>query len=217
MTTVTPASESSTSASICVCRQPEKCPPYSSSELVNDATVRTELENLSIVASTVESSTEPLIRNDTVLKTDSQNLGWKIAFDNLDIFQRVRHMREDNQNKDHHWINHIKVTNRVSGDHLSDDKPICNSVMELDNIKIIPTYPQHISQRGDYVLIIERILTEEIPCLAFCRNVVTMHIPHCHSSELSKKSEKVCIYLIYSTLLKLCYIFATIKNSWVTS
>ena len=99
VTTVTPASES-----ICVCRQPEKWPPYSSSELVNDTTVRIELENLSIVASTIESSIEPLMRNDTVLKTDSQNLGpgWKIAFDNLDIFQRGRHTREDNQNKGHH-------------------------------------------------------------------------------------------------------------------
>ena len=28
--------------------------------------------------------------------------GWKIAFDNLDIFQRVREMTEDNKNKDHH-------------------------------------------------------------------------------------------------------------------
>ena len=35
--------------------------------------------------------------------------GWKIAFDNLDIFQRVREMTEDNQNKDHHWINNVKV------------------------------------------------------------------------------------------------------------
>ena len=45
--------------------------------------------------------------------------GWKIAFGNLDIFQRVREMTEDNQNKDHHWINHVKVTNRVSGNQFA--------------------------------------------------------------------------------------------------
>ena len=50
--------------------------------------------------------------------------GWKIAFDNLDIFQRVGEMTEDNQNKDHHGINHAKVTNRVSGNHLPDDNPL---------------------------------------------------------------------------------------------
>ena len=117
--------------------------------------------------------------------------GWKIAFDNLDIFQKVREMTEDNQNKDHHWINHVKVTNRVSGNHLPDDKPICDSVMDLDNYKIIPTVPQHISQRGNYILLIERVITEEIPSLSFCKDVVTMHIPHSHSKEMVTKSEKV--------------------------
>jgi len=100
-------------------------------------------------------------------------------------------MTEDNQNKDHHWINHVKVTNRVSGNHLPDDKPICDSVMDLDNYKIIPTVPQHISQRGNYILLIERVITEEIPCLSFCKDVVTMHIPHSHSKEMATKSEKV--------------------------
>lgn len=41
--------------------------------------------------------------------TDQIGPGWKIAFDNLDIFQRVREMSEDNQNRDHHWINHVMV------------------------------------------------------------------------------------------------------------
>lgn len=199
LATITPTCEPNTSSSVSTCRHPEHCPPYScsSSELVNKTTTRNELENLSVVPSNVPFGSSPSsTTNNTVLKTATQNigLGWKIAFDNLDIFQRVRHMREDNQNKDHHWINHTKVTNRISGNHLQDDKPICKSVMELDNVKIIPTYPQHISQRGDYILIKERILTEEIPCLTFCRNVVTMHIPHCHSSEMSNKSEKVCQY-----------------------
>ena len=35
--------------------------------------------------------------------------GWKIAFDNIDIYQRVREMTEENQNKDLHWVNHVKL------------------------------------------------------------------------------------------------------------
>ena len=119
--------------------------------------------------------------------------GWKIAFDNLDIFQRVREMTEDNQNKDHHWINHVKVTNRVSGNHLPDDNPLCDSVMELDNYRVIPTGPDHISQRGNYIRLMERVLTEEIPYLSFCKDVVTSHIPHRHVKEMSTKSKKVRI------------------------
>lgn len=120
--------------------------------------------------------------------------GWKIAFDNLDIFQKVREMTEENQNKDHHWVNHVKVTNRVSGNHLPDEKPILDSVMDLDNYKIIPTVPEHISQRGNYIILIERIITEEIPCLAFCKDVVPTHIPHRYFKEMSAKTEKVCSY-----------------------
>ncbi|XP_067021001.1 uncharacterized protein [Acropora muricata] len=107
--------------------------------------------------------------------------GWKIAFDNIDIYQRVREMTEENQNKDLHWVNHVKITNRVSGNHLPDDKPTLNSVMTLDNCKVIPSVPDHISQRVNYIVLIERILTEEIACLSFCTDVVAGHIPHRHS------------------------------------
>ena len=37
-----------------------------------------------------------------------------------------------------------------------------DSVMTLDNCKVIPSVPDHISQRGNYIVLIERILTEEI-------------------------------------------------------
>ena len=85
----------------------------------------------------------------------------------------------------------MKVTNQISGDHLPDDKPLCASVLDLDNYKVTPSVPEHISQRGNYILLIERVMTEEIPCLSFCKDVVTAHIPHCHSKEMSAKSEKV--------------------------
>ena len=130
------------------------------------------------------------------ITTDMHDIGpgWKIAFDNLDIFQKVREMTEENQNKDHHWVNHVKVTNRVSDNQLPDEKSILDSVMDLDNYKIIPTVPEHISQRGNYIILIERIITEEIPCLGFCKDVVTTHIPHRYSKEMSAKTEKVCSY-----------------------
>ena len=121
----------------------------------------------------------------------------KIAFDNLDIFQKVREMTEDNQNKDHHWVNHVKVTNRVSGNHLPDDKPIHDSVMDMDNYKIIPTVPEHISQRGNYIILIERIITEEIPCLAFCKDVVTTHIPSpLFKGDVSKNRKGVQLWAL---------------------
>ena len=77
---------------------------------------------------------------------------------------------------------------------MPDDKPTLDSVMQLDNCKVIPSVPDHISQRGNYIVLIERILTEEIACLSFCTDVVAGHIPHRHSKEMMMKSEKVqCI------------------------
>ena len=60
-------------------------------------------------------------------------------------------MTEDNQNKDHHWINHVKVTNRLLGNDLPNNNPLCVCVMELDNYKVIPSGPHHISQKRNYI------------------------------------------------------------------
>ena len=164
------------------------------SEMVTGATMHT----VSAAVQEGSSTGTPVLERGNTVEIGTENgigPGWKIAFDNLDIFQRVREMTEDNQNKDHHWINHVKVTNRVSGNHLPDDKPLCDSVMELENYKVIPTGPDHISQRGNYIRLIERVLTEEIPYLSFCKDVVTSHIPHHHAKEMTVKSEKVRIVI----------------------
>ena len=88
--------------------------------------------------------------------------------------------------------------------------------MELENYKVIPTGPDHIFQRGNYTRLMERVLTEEIPYLSFCKDVVTSHIPHCHAKEMATKSEKVrivtcfpftflywAIYKFYFTILSI--------------
>ena len=38
---------------------------------------------------------------------------------------------------------------------------------------------------------------EELPCLSFCRDVVTKHIAHPHSKEMAEKTEKVCTLCNY--------------------
>ena len=91
--------------------------------------------------------------------------GWKIVFDNFDMYQGVHDMTEDNQNKDIHWVNHVKVSNRVSGNELPDDKPIKNGLSDLDNSKVVPSAIEHIYQRANYVNLVSRVLVEKIPNL----------------------------------------------------
>ena len=148
------------------------------------------LRSSTLIQATTASAGVPNLQQ-RALQSPELGAGWKIPFDNFDIYQRVRGMSEDNQNKDLHWINHLKVTNRVSGNHLPDDRPICEFVADVDNNKMLPTIPEHLAQRNGYITLIERALVEEIPYLAFCKDAVVSHIPNRHQREMALKSEKV--------------------------
>jgi chromosome segregation ATPase len=50
--------------------------------------------------------------------------GYAIAFDNVDIHVKRRDMTLQAQNKDIHWVNHIMLENRVSGNCLSTNQMI---------------------------------------------------------------------------------------------
>ena len=41
--------------------------------------------------------------------------GRKVVYDNFDMYQRVHHMSEVNQNIDNHWVVHMSIENRISG------------------------------------------------------------------------------------------------------
>ena len=69
--------------------------------------------------------------------------GFKFPFDIFDIRQNVRDMTEGNQNKDIHWVNLNAVQNRVSGNHLCNNSPICD-INDLNNVKLLPSSTDHI-------------------------------------------------------------------------
>lgn len=129
------------------------------------------------------------------METDVSNElspGFKFPFDNFDIHQNVRNMTEENQNKDLHWVNHNAVKNRVSGNHLPNNVPICD-IKELDNAKLLPNSMDNILQRENYIKLVGRVITQEIPYLNFCEDTFPQHISHAHSEEMAKKSEKISI------------------------
>ena len=55
------------------------------------------------------------------LKSDS---GRKLVFDNFDFRQEVHYMTQDHQNVDVHWVTHMAVENRVSGNNLLSNRPV---------------------------------------------------------------------------------------------
>ena len=48
--------------------------------------------------------------------------GFNVVVDNWVLEQEVWHVTSDHQNTNIHWVNHNRVENRVSGNHLHDDK-----------------------------------------------------------------------------------------------
>lgn len=116
--------------------------------------------------------------------------GFNVVVDNWDMRQEVRHMTSDHQNTDIHWVNHNIVENRVSGNHLPDDKPV-KDVMEVENKDLIPSFADHKELYNNYLVHIQRILTKRIPALQCLSDHVSKHIRHKHTQEMSKKSKKV--------------------------
>ena len=119
--------------------------------------------------------------------------GRKLVFDNFDFKQQVHAMTEEHQNVDVHWVTHMAVENRVSGNHLSDKKPDVDGLLQMENGQCLPSRRDHHLQRENYITLTERAITE-IPCLAFLKPVVCKHIPHQYSKEMREKSEMV-LYL----------------------
>lgn len=128
--------------------------------------------------------------------------GCKYVIDNYDMFQKVRTMTEINQNRDIHWVNHNRVSNRVSGNHLQDNTAICD-LKNLDNSKLTPSVIEHIMQRNNYITLIERILVSSINYLKFCNGIVSQQIPHKHVKESGMKSKKVSLPFINKFILSL--------------
>lgn len=137
--------------------------------------------------------TERQSQQSTVITADK---GRKLVFDNFDFKQQVHSMTEQHQNIDVHWVTHLSVENRVSGNHLSSAKPAADAVMQMENGVCLPTRHEHHLQRENYITLTERAIVE-IPCLECLKRVVCKHIPHQYSKEMAEKSEMVLHSTIY--------------------
>ena len=101
-------------------------------------------------------------------------------------------MTSDHQNTDIHWVNHNIVENRISGNHVPDDKPV-KDITDIENKDLIPLIADHKELYNNFLTRIQRVLTKPIPSMQCLTSNVPKHIRHKHSKEMSKKSKKVFI------------------------
>ena len=115
---------------------------------------------------------------------------FNIVLDNLDLKVLAADMTSDNQNKDYHWCNHNAHLDRVTPLHLENDVPTAN-LQELPNSAILPSLDDQNSLLSDFVVLVGRVIVENLPAFSIFKDVVPLHIKHKYSAELKKKTETV--------------------------
>jgi hypothetical protein len=113
-----------------------------------------------------------------------------IAFDNIDFHLKRRNMIMTSQNRDIHWVNHVMIENRVSGNHLSSKGPKAD-IHDIPNIVFLPSVVDQRQQGLNYTVLVLRILSDYFDAFAEFKDVYVKYIPHKYSKEMSEKSDKV--------------------------
>ena len=86
----------------------------------------------------------------------------------------------------------------MSGNHLSTEEE--KDILDIPNIKFLPSVDDQRRQRMNYVVLVSRILLDYFDSFSVFKDVCVHHIPHRYSQEMSVKSRKVK-YMQYSCLI----------------
>ena len=126
--------------------------------------------------------------------SDIVSFGRKITFDNIDLFVQPHEVTEDHPNQEIHWVSAMATENRVSGNHLSNEKPKPEKLLSMDNALCLPNANDHKLQRKNYAALVGRILTKHVNCLSFLEDVAVKHIRHQYSREVANPTKTVSIH-----------------------
>ena len=91
-------------------------------------------------------------------------------------------MTTESQNKDFHWVNHQMVKNRVYVAMLDSSAPKAN-LLDVCNLKFLPSMEDQNSQRLNYIILCSRILVGYFDVLAPLADACIQHIPHKYTNE----------------------------------
>lgn len=120
---------------------------------------------------------------------------FKLVGDNLDKSVRPRHETVDTHSSSLHYFHAFAVKDRCDTSKLAD--AASQPHIDLDSFSldiILPREEDYSALLENYAIIAARIIQKHVPF--FNKNVprVLRHIHHCHSVEMSQKSDVVCSY-----------------------
>lgn len=135
---------------------------------------------------------------DTTMSFPLDVPGLKFVVDNVDSTVRPRHMREDNQSKSLHYVQVYAVKDRIDYSSFVNTPP----TGEKNVFDILPTSNDYDKIKENMAILVSRIIADRIRFFAEdYKGVVTRHIPHKYTSQMSQKSEVVSYvrYLLSQT------------------
>ena len=116
--------------------------------------------------------------------------GYKLVMvmDNIDSTVRPRYMREDAQNQSLHYVQMYAVKDRIDYSSVPDSAPLSSRSI----FDIIPSSDDYAQLKINLAILVARILVEHIQFFnEDFKDLVTKHILHKYSDQMSQKSEVV--------------------------
>ena len=114
--------------------------------------------------------------------------GFSIAFDNIDFRLKRRNMTMTSQNRDIHWVNHVMIENRVSGNHLSSKGPKAD-IHDIPNIVFLPSVVDQRQQRLNYTVLVSRIYYLTILMHLLSSKMCVLNIYHINTAKKCLKNQ----------------------------
>ena len=106
--------------------------------------------------------------------------GWRLqfVFDNFDFKILANIILKNHKNSDMHWIGQFVTFNRISNEHLDDEKPLIDDPALFTNANYLLSASDLEKILDYYTVLAARILIEFLPCLMPLAKVIPKHIKH---------------------------------------
>ena len=126
--------------------------------------------------------------------------GFRLCGDNIDKSIRRRHLRSDRRNQSLHYFHTYAMENRVDISHLSDVNVHISELTSIQYIpnSVLPRLGDDTQIRQNISALVSRVLCKHLDFFKLSFDgVIEWHIQHKYYTQMSCKSEVVCIYFNY--------------------
>ena len=117
-------------------------------------------------------------------------IDYQIVGDNIDFEIRPHFSTTVREKRLIHWFNVMAVKHRILANHLPDNGPQ-RPIKEFEPCHCIPSAKDHAVLRQNFIVLVERVLSERIAAFRPTKQSVVQHIPHKYSDIARKTTDQV--------------------------